>query len=86
MDAYSATYPEGTARVRATIDEAVAKIMADHPAIEEGSEASIHLAFDEEIRISEIVHSRRTRIRGFGSFVVKEPKKRVPAELVQINL
>ncbi|KAM7502840.1 hypothetical protein LguiB_001744 [Lonicera macranthoides] len=29
------------ARVRAATDEAVAKIMADRPAIEEGSEASI---------------------------------------------
>ncbi|KAM7469926.1 hypothetical protein LguiA_008109 [Lonicera macranthoides] len=88
MDAYSATYPEGTARVRAATDEAVAKIMADRPTTEEGSEASIQLPLDEEIRIieSEIGSSRGTRIRGFGSSVIKEPKKRGPAESVQINL
>ncbi|KAM7465579.1 hypothetical protein LguiB_013141 [Lonicera macranthoides] len=58
------------------------------PATEEGSEASIQLPLDEEIRIikSEIGSSRGTRIRGFGSSVVKEPKKRSPGEPVQINL
>ncbi|KAM7469111.1 hypothetical protein LguiA_007294 [Lonicera macranthoides] len=58
--------------------------MADRPATEEGSEASIQLPLDEEIRIieSEIGSSRGTRIRGFGSSVVKEPKKRGPAEHV----
>ncbi|KAM7477448.1 hypothetical protein LguiA_025661 [Lonicera macranthoides] len=88
MEVYSATYPDGTAKVRAAIDEAVAKIMADQPATEEGSEASILLPLDEEIRIieSEIGSSRGTRIRGFGSSVVKEPKKRGPGEPVQINL
>ncbi|KAM7462535.1 hypothetical protein LguiA_030656 [Lonicera macranthoides] len=88
MDAYSATDPEGTARVRAATDEAVAKIMADRPATEEGSECSIQLPLDEEIRIieSEIGSSRGIRIRGFGSSVVKEPKKRGPMESVQINL
>ncbi|KAM7480876.1 hypothetical protein LguiB_005459 [Lonicera macranthoides] len=84
MDAYSATDPEGTARVRATTNEAVAKMMADRPTTEEGLECSIQLPLDEEIRIieSEIGSSRGIRIRGFGSSVVKEPKKRGPMESV----
>ncbi|KAM7489254.1 hypothetical protein LguiB_026738 [Lonicera macranthoides] len=81
-------YSEGkTARVRAATNEAVAKMMVDRPATEEGSECSIQLPLDEEIRIieSEIGSSRGIRIRGFGSSVVKEPKKRGPMESVQIN-
>ncbi|KAM7511046.1 hypothetical protein LguiB_009921 [Lonicera macranthoides] len=62
--------------------------MDDRPAIEEGSECLIQLPLDEEICIikSEIGSSRGIRIRGFGSSVVKEPKKRGPMEPVQINL
>ncbi|KAM7519338.1 hypothetical protein LguiB_018300 [Lonicera macranthoides] len=77
-----------SARVRAATNETVSKMMADRPATEEGSECSIQLSLDEEIRIieSEIGSSRGIRIRGFGNSVVKEPKKRDPVESVQINL
>ncbi|KAM7527263.1 hypothetical protein LguiB_030673 [Lonicera macranthoides] len=51
-------------RVRAATDEVVAKIMVDQPATEEGSEGSIQIFLDEEIRIikSEIGFSRGIRI------------------------
>ncbi|KAM7522558.1 hypothetical protein LguiA_012460 [Lonicera macranthoides] len=64
MDAYLATDPEGTARVRAATNEAVAKMMVDRPATEEGSECSIQLPLDKEIRIieSEIGSSRGIKI------------------------
>ncbi|KAM7521672.1 hypothetical protein LguiA_011574 [Lonicera macranthoides] len=73
-------------RVRAATDEVVAKIMVDQPATEEGSEGSIQIFLDEEIRIIKNARIAELEARQKAELEAMEARQKASDEAMEARV